>query len=90
MTKNTPEISEASETTALPKVDPAGVTPGLAEKAALEEEVIYLKCRNSKCDSMEAVEIKLKDVPPQIGQRVYRCIKCGNTWALKVGGPLHL
>ena len=72
------------------KVNPAGVTPGLSEKAAPKQEVVNLKCRNPKCDSMEAVEIELKDSPPQIGQRVYRCVKCGHIWALRVGGPLQL
>jgi hypothetical protein len=82
--KNTAEASETA------KVDPAGVTPGLAEKATLKEKVVFLKCRNEKCDSMEAVEIELKEVPPQIGQRAYRCVKCNYTWALRVGGPFNL
>ena len=72
-----------------PEVDPAGITPGLAEKATPKEEVVYLKCRSSKCDSMEAVEISL-NAPPQIGQRAYRCVKCGHIWTLRVGGALHL
>jgi hypothetical protein len=72
-----------------PKVDPAGVTPGLSERATPKETVVYLKCRNPKCDSMEATEIGL-ETPPQVGQRAYRCVKCGHTWSLKVGGALYL
>jgi hypothetical protein len=81
--KNSAEAPETAQ------IDPAGVTPGLAEKATPKESVIFLKCRNEKCDSMEAVEIKLES-PPQIGQRAYRCVKCNHTWALRVGGSFQI
>lgn len=83
-------IESELETNPETKVDLAGVTPGLAQRAAPKEQVINLKCRRDNCDSMRAVEIDLKEVPSQVGQRVYRCIKCGHTLVLRVGGPLNI
>lgn len=48
---------------------------------------ISLKCKNNQkvCDSMQATEIKV-DGAPHVGQRVYRCLECGYTWSVAVGG----
>lgn len=92
MSEDTPETIETPETEApveVLQVDPAGVTPGLAKKDEPKEEIIYLKCRDPECDSMKAVDIT-REGPPQIGNRSYRCVKCGHTWSLAVGGPLYL
>lgn len=65
-------------------VDPKGTTPGLSPSAKPQEDVINLKCRDTRCDGMQAVEIK---VPSGIsGRRIYRCIKCNHTWGVGVGG----
>lgn len=72
-------------------VDPKGLTPGLAPKAASTVDVVSLRCKNPTfpCDSMEATEIKL-EVPAHVGQRAYRCVKCGFTLSLAVGGAISI
>lgn len=70
-------------------VDPKGVTPGLAQQAKPQEEVIHLKCRNGKCDSITAVEIKIKG-QERTGRHIYRCTKCNATWGVPVGGAVNL
>lgn len=65
-------------------IDPKGTTPGLATKAEAAEKVLNMRCRDAKCDSMQATEIKIAG--PDTGQRVYRCAKCGMTRSLNVGG----
>lgn len=38
---------------------------------------------------MEATEIKLGGAEHH-GQRLYRCIKCGHTWGVSVGGHFDI
>lgn len=65
-------------------IDPKGIAPGLSPGAEPQEKIIHLKCRNTGCDSMTAIEIK---VPSGIhGRRIYRCTKCNHTWGVPVGG----
>jgi hypothetical protein len=64
-------------------IDLKGTTPGLAVQEKLPDEVFNLKCRGPKCDSIQATQIKITGLK---GQRTYRCIKCGHTWGLNVGG----
>lgn len=66
--------------------DPRGTTPGLAPSAKPSEAVINLKCRNPKCKSITATEIKI----PNKSQRIYRCTKCGHTWTISVGGNIDI
>jgi hypothetical protein len=65
-------------------IDPKGTTPGLSPNAKPKEDVINLKCRNSHCDGIEAVEIKVASGAQ--GRRIYRCLKCNHTWGVPVGG----
>lgn len=71
--------------------DPKGTAPGLAPKAQVKPKIISLGCKNpnTKCDSMEAVEINV-ETAPHVGQRVYRCAKCGHTTSIAVGGAIVL
>lgn len=73
------------------KTDPKGITPGLAPKAEIKPALVSMRCKNVlfECDSMEATEVKI-DGAPHVGQRVYRCTKCGHTMAVVVGGGLVL
>jgi len=66
-------------------IDPQGTAPGLSPDAEPKEEIIHLKCRDTRrCDGMQAVEIK---VPSGVqGRRIYRCLKCNHTWGVGVGG----
>lgn len=66
-------------------IDPTGTTPGLALQAQPDPNVVNMKCRNRKCKSITATQIK---VPSQ--QRVYRCTKCGHTWSIVVGGNIDI
>ena len=66
--------------------DPAGNTPGLAPGAKAEEKVHNMKCRNPKCDSITATEIKIEG---NAGQRVYRCTECGHPMPIGVGGGVQ-
>ena len=70
-------------------VDPKGVTPGLAQKAQPQEDVIHLKCRNRKCDGITAVEIKIQG-QEHTGRHIYRCLTCNATWGVPVGGAVNL
>lgn len=67
-------------------VDPRGTTPGLAPQAKPQEDVVNLKCRNPKCRSISATEIKI----PNKGTRIYRCTKCSHTWTIAVGGQIDI
>jgi DNA-directed RNA polymerase subunit M/transcription elongation factor TFIIS len=49
------------------------------------QPTVSLKCRNPKCKSITAIEI-----PYQPGTRLYRCVKCNNTWTASVGGSFTL
>jgi len=67
-------------------VDPKGTSPGLKPGTKPDEKTINMKCRNPKCKSITSTEIKL----PNKNQRVYRCVKCGHTWVINVGGHLDI
>lgn len=64
-------------------IDPSGTTPGLASKAKPEETLHNMKCRRDGCPSITATEIKIEGGQ---GLRVYRCIECGQTMPVNVGG----
>jgi DNA-directed RNA polymerase subunit M/transcription elongation factor TFIIS len=67
------------------RFDAEGTQPGLIGAAPVEK-VINLKCRSPRsCDSMEATEVKIGGAEHH-GQRLYRCVKCGHTWGVSVGG----
>lgn len=53
-----------------------------------EKKTIHLKCRNpsGKCESIVAEEIPI----PAGGVRMYRCVKCGHSWPINVGGQANL
>ena len=71
-------------------IDHEGTRPGLLPGAQVKPKTLSMKCRNPKCDSIEASEIQLTNLPvSEYGvpsQRVYRCVKCGDTRGLGVGG----
>jgi hypothetical protein len=69
-------------------IDFKGTAPGLTP-GAKSVSTLNIRCPNPKCDSMEATEIKL-EAPEHVGQRVYRCVKCGHTKSLSVGGHLNI
>lgn len=74
-------------------IDPKGTTPGLAPGAQAQPKVLNMKCQDSKCDSIEATEIQLGEQgrgSPAPSQRVYRCVKCGRTHSLMVGGYVSI
>ncbi len=64
-------------------IDPRGTTPGLAPKAKAKETTLNMKCKNTSCSSITATEIKIEGGQ---GLRVYRCIECGQTMPVNVGG----
>lgn len=70
------------------RFDAGGVNPGLIPTAP-KKMTSNLKCRSGNCDSLEAEEIKL-EAPQHHGQRLYRCVKCGHTWGLALGGHLDI
>ena len=51
----------------------------------VEPQPIFMKCHNAKCDSIQAVEI-----PYAAGTRLYRCVKCKNSFAIRVGGKMDI
>jgi hypothetical protein len=70
-------------------IDPTGTTPGLAPGAQAQPKVLNMKCQDPNCTSIEATEIQLGEVSrgaPMPSQRVYRCVKCGRTHSITVGG----
>jgi uncharacterized Zn finger protein len=62
------------------------VNSELSELPAQKEHRINIKCRNSKCSSIVAVEIKVL----QKYLNVYRCVECGKTWVVPIGGPVDI
>lgn len=68
-------------------VDPAGTAPGLSNRVGLDAKTIQLKCRNPKCECIEAQEINIQGAT---GQRLYRCVKCGHSWGVNTGGSVSL
>ncbi len=67
-------------------VDPKGTAPGLSPQTKVDQQVIHMKCRNPKCNSITAVEIKI----PRSMSRVYRCTDCGYVHTVSVGGAVDL
>ncbi len=67
-------------------IDPRGTTPGLASKAKPTETLHNMKCKNTACSSITATEIKIEGGQ---GLRVYRCIECGHTMPVNVGGGVN-
>jgi hypothetical protein len=67
------------------KIDAEGTQPGLAPTTP-KEKILNLKCRNPRsCDGMEATETSL-NTPAHHGHRLYRCVKCGHSWGVSLGG----
>lgn len=74
----------------MPNFDPSATTPGLANPEKKDPDTVNMRCRNAQnCDGIEATEIKIGGAE-HAGQRVYRCVKCGHTWSLMVGGHLSI
>ncbi len=70
-------------------IDPTSTTPGLAPGVQAQPKVLNLKCQDPNCTSIEATEIPLAEKTrgaPMPSQRVYRCVKCGRTHSISVGG----
>lgn len=70
-------------------IDPKGTEPGLAPGAQAQPKKLNMKCTDEKCDSLEVTEIQISEQArgaPAPSQRVYRCVKCGRTRSLMVGG----
>jgi hypothetical protein len=68
-------------------IDPAGTIPGLKEKSK-EIPTVHVRCRNSGCDSILAIEI---EIPGQKGgSHLYQCCKCKRTWGVAMGGSVEL
>lgn len=77
-------------------IDPAGTTPGLPPGAA-DLPKSFMRCKQSRtdsegrvvwsCDSIEAYEMQ---VPGNAGFRMYRCVKCGHTHNVQMGGSFTI
>jgi len=65
-------------------VDPSGTAPGL-KKEEVSPKKLQVRCKNSNCDSILAIEVPIAG---QMGgsQRLYQCCKCKYTWGVAVGG----
>lgn len=68
-------------------IDPTGTTPGVVQSKT-EPEHIHMSCKNQKCDSIVAIEMKIPGQSP--GTRMYQCIQCKRTWGIPVGGAVDL
>jgi len=66
-------------------IDQKGTEPGLVN-APKEPKPVNLRCRNSGCDSMTAIEV----TPPGTPGHRYQCTRCKNTWGINTGGSLDL
>ena len=71
-----------------------GTSPGLAAGAIPTAKTINLKCKgqNGKCPSIQAQEIVVEQTLPNEAPRtrLYRCVSCGETTVLSVGGSIHI
>ncbi len=67
--------------------DPAGTKPGLAPEAEAQPEPVHIRCKNPECDSILAIPFVMPGKP---GIRMYRCVKCGATKGVNVGGGIDL
>lgn len=65
-------------------VDYKGTQPGLVTTPAPAEPTINMKCKNHRCQSVQAIQVKVPGLMP--GQNIYRCAECGTTWTVSVGG----
>lgn len=73
-------------------IDPKGVAPGLVPGAQAQPKLLNMKCAEETCDSIQATEIQLGEQArgaPVPSHRIYRCVKCGRTRSLSVGGYAH-
>lgn len=71
-------------------IDAEGTQPGVVV-AAVEEPTVNMKCRNKRCASMVAVEIKLGHQGHTApSKRLYRCVKCNDQWGVDVGGFIDI
>lgn len=69
-------------------VDPTGTAPGLKPEGPEDSPKVNIKCKNTSCTSILAIEIK---IGAQSGsRRLYQCIKCKTTWGVSVGGSVEL
>jgi hypothetical protein len=67
------------------RFDTGGTQPGLTATAPVQK-TLTLKCRSPRgCNGVEATEVGL-GTPEHYGQRLYRCLKCGHSWGVALGG----
>jgi transposase-like protein len=69
-------------------IDPTGTTPGLAVSQTEEPKKVSMKCKRPGCDSTQAIEVMHPGSAS--GRRMYRCVKCKQTWGVSTGGPIDL
>jgi hypothetical protein len=67
------------------KVDKSGTKPGLGV-STVEENIVFLRCKDKQCGGSSAIEISPKDFPK--GVRMYQCVKCKKSTTVNVGGPV--
>lgn len=73
--------------------DPTGTQPGLNPAVTEEQKLIAMRCRVERCTSTQVTEIAPPSNLENAGaphNRVYRCVKCGHSWAASVGGYVSL
>jgi hypothetical protein len=66
--------------------DHAGTAPGLSNQEPKQPEPVNIKCKNPGCDSILAIPFTMPDRP---GIRMYRCVQCGATKGINVGGSVE-
>lgn len=64
-------------------IDPAGTAPGHIPTPSVEPK-IHMRCQAQGCDNVLASEVKTEGDP--LGQRLYRCCKCGTVRGISTGG----
>jgi hypothetical protein len=80
MPKSTPKKPSKKPTDAA-----AGTAPGLPQQAAQQPEPVNIRCKNPNCDSIQAIPFIMPEKP---GVRLYRCVKCGSTKGVNLGGSV--
>lgn len=78
---------KAVAATSKPNIDVTGTSAGLVKQAE-KVNTVAMGCV-SPCDSKTYVQVKL-EIPDNSGHRIYRCLKCGRTKSLNVGGPVNI
>lgn len=68
-------------------IDHTGTAPGLKEAAEEEVPKLHMRCKNSNCDSILAIEIK---AGAMVGHHLYQCVRCRMTWGVATGGAIEL